>query len=73
MTASLQLTVHSHAQAAAVWRALTHVPPDLLEPIDLHLSGYGYLWTLEVSSDDGQLTARRAAQPARTLPPAPCG
>lgn len=62
----IRIHVQDHEQAAAVWRAMAHVPPELVPPAEIWLDDHGYLWTLR--SVDGQLGALREAPMGRTRP-----
>lgn len=69
---AIRIAVSSHAEAAAIWRALTHVPPELLQPCEIWLDGHGYLWSLSISSDGVSLQAQREAPQARSPQPEAC-
>lgn len=64
----IRINVADHAESSQLWRALVHVPPELVPDCEVHLDGYGYLWSL--TSRDGQLEARRAAPTDRVHPEA---
>lgn len=68
MSDAIRLLVTSQAQAAGLWRALSHIPLELLQPMECHLEGHGYLWTF--NSGDDPLPAPPAAPQARTPRPA---
>ena len=62
----IRINVADHAESSQLWRALVHVPPELVPDCEVHLDGYGYLWTLR--SRDGRLEALRAAPTDRVHP-----
>ena len=62
----IRINVADHAESSQLWRALVHVPPELVPPMEVHLDGYGYLWSL--TSRDGQLAALREAPTDRAHP-----
>ena len=64
----IRITVADHTESSQFWRALVHVPPELVPPMEVHLDGYGYLWSLR--SRDGRLEALREAPTGRVHPEA---